>query len=323
MPRVSVIITCFNHEKYISESINSVLEQTYQDFEIIVINDGSTDNSSEVIRKIYEANKNIIRFIDHKINIQPRFSGNEGIELAKGDFIAWNDGDDVWYPSKLEKQMKLFEMHSDKSVGLVYCYGNNINENSLRRRDEIQAVKPSKNVFSQLFMGAFFFKNSQLVRREVYDKVGLHNEEYRFLCADYELMLRIAAAGYKFDLVPEILAGHRIHDRNGTINRSVAQLKTKEMLSKIAQRYERLILEGGIDVPRRLAICDLAAARYNFIKGNTKECRSQLWQVLKVSPSMILSKKSTFALLLLSIFPYIVYSKLKLIKPFNKLFIAY
>ena len=184
MPKVSVIMSCYNHEKYIAEAINSVLTQTFQDFEIILINDGSTDNSSSIIQKIYELNKDKMIFIDHKINQRPRFSGSEGIGLASGEFIAWNDGDDIWYPTKLEKQMNLYQLDTEKSLGLVYCYGENIIVSKKRYRNKISAIAPQDDIFKQLFNSAFFLKISQVVRKEVYECVGLGNEKYPY-CADW------------------------------------------------------------------------------------------------------------------------------------------
>ena len=321
MPKVSVIISAFNHEKYIADSINSVLNQTYKNFEIIVINDGSTDNTSIIIGEIANENKDKITFIDHKVNQRPKLSGNEGISLAKGQFIAFNDGDDIWYPTKLEKQMQMFEHDILQKIGLVYCYGKNINENSSRFRSEIEAVDVKEDVFSQLFESAFFFKISMVVRKEVIKAVGLMDERYPY-CCDYGLMIRIAAEGFQFDRVPEVLVGHRIHDANETADIVTAQLNTKDMLQDIAIRYNDLIISKNINIQQRLSVCDLRIARHYFAKGENKLCREYILKILKLSPSLFFSDRLLFPITFLSLMPKSIRNIFKHVKPFNKLFLA-
>ena len=184
MNQVSVIISAFNHEKYIAQSINSVLNQTYQDFEIIVINDGSSDKTEQIIQDISDQNKDKITFINHSVNQRPNLSGNQGVLMAKGNYIAWNDGDDIWYPTKLEKQMKIFSEDHEKKIGIVYCFGENIIEVSKRFRARINAVNLEKDIFKQLFRGAFFFKISMVGRKEIHDRIGKFDTRYPY-CTDY------------------------------------------------------------------------------------------------------------------------------------------
>src|ERR1700752_3699749 len=97
---VSIIIPCYNAEKYIDRSIESILNQTYKDFEIIIINDGSTDNSEEVIKK-YLTLDNRVKYLK-QVNQGVSATRNKGIELAKGEILAFLDSDDVWEPENLE-----------------------------------------------------------------------------------------------------------------------------------------------------------------------------------------------------------------------------
>ena len=107
-PRVSVIIGVYNHAKYLAESINSVLNQTYKDFELIIINDASPDNSKEIIKEIIKKNPGKITFIDNKINSKKNgtFSSNQGVDAARGEFIAWNDDDDICIRPSLKSKCK-------------------------------------------------------------------------------------------------------------------------------------------------------------------------------------------------------------------------
>ena len=321
MPKVSVIISAFNHEEYIADSINSVLNQTYQDFETIVINDGSSDKTEEIIQDIVNQNIDKITFINHSFNQRPKLSGNQGVALAKGEYIAWNDGDDIWYPTKLEKQIKLFDQDKKREIGIIYTYGRNIVESSKRRRGEFWSIATSMDVFKQLFASAFFFKISMVVRKSVYTKVGIINEKYPY-CADYEFMLRVAAAGYNFDYVPEVLVGHRIHDSNETADIVTAQLNTKDMLQDVANRYNKLIILKNINVQQRLSVCDLRIARHYFAKGENKLCREYILKILKLSPSLFFSDRGLLPITILSLMPKSIRNTFKHIKPFNKLFLA-
>jgi len=320
-PRVSVIIGVYNHAKYLAESINSVLNQTYKDFELIIINDASPDNSKEIIKEIIKKNPGKITFIDNKINSKKNgtFSSNQGVDAARGEFIAWNDDDDIWYPTKLEKQMQIFEQDYQKRIGLVYCYGRNINENPNRKRSEVEAVDLENDVFKQMFKSSFFFKHSMLVRKSVYDRLGMHDAKYPF-CIDYEYMLRIAAEGFGFDRVPEILVAHRIHYSNDTLNRAEAQKNTKEMLIDISIKYKDLIKSKGIDVQQRLTVCDLQIAKYYVATGNRLGARKILFPILFKYPNFVLKSKSNIAYLLLSFMPRFVIHFIKKLKRSNRLF---
>src|SRR5438477_3130042 len=112
-PRVSVVIPNYNYAHFVGDAIDSVLAQTFADFEIIVVNNGSTDSSLEVLQR-YEDR---IRLFDQD-NRGQAGARNRGIEESQGELIAFLDADDVWEPNKLEKQIPLFD---DPSVGLVYC----------------------------------------------------------------------------------------------------------------------------------------------------------------------------------------------------------
>ena len=248
-------------------------------------------------------------------------SGNEGISLAKGDYIAWNDGDDIWYPTKLEKQMKILSKDINQEIGIVYTYGKNINENPFRNRAEVWANNVEVDLFKQLYRGAFFFKISMVVRKSVYDNIGIINEKYPY-CADYEFMLRVAAAGYKFDCVPEVLVGHRIHDANETQDRVKSNKNTREMLIDISERYKELIKSKNIDVVKRLAICDLQSAQHYFIDGQIAECRKLMFSIIKTRYKLIIFNKRYLAYILLCCSPAKLSKLLRNVRPFNRLFLA-
>jgi len=312
-PKVSVIITAYNHEKYIFESISSVLNQSFQDFEIIVINDGSNDKTASVINDIVSEYPEKILFINNDKNIRPKFSCNQGISAARGKFIAWNDGDDLWLPEKLEKQMKIFDMDHNNETHIVYSLGENIIENSKRIRNKFEGKLVEKNFFKEMFSSSFFLKNSMIVRKEVYENLGFLNEKYQ-LCGDYEYMIRMAASGYKFKLVNEVLALHRIHENNETTNRSIAINNTKIMLMDVSKNYPNLIKKYKINVNDRLSVCDYQIARFFFAKKSYSKAKQICLEILKNNLGFLIRNKTFFYFFILCFLPEIIHHPLKNIR---------
>ena len=115
-PKVSVIIPAYNHERYVGEAIRSVLDQTYREFELIIINDGSTDSTETEILRF---NDDRIRYYSQE-NRGLSATLNRGIELARGEFFNFLPSDDVFYPEKLEVQLRVFEGNPD--LGVVFSY---------------------------------------------------------------------------------------------------------------------------------------------------------------------------------------------------------
>ena len=107
-PTVSIIIPTYNRAHLIGRAIQSVLNQTYQNFEIIVVDDGSTDNTEEMIKEFQKHDKRI-KYIRHEKNRGGAAARNTGIKVARGEYIAFQDSDDEWLPEKLEKQMDVFQ----------------------------------------------------------------------------------------------------------------------------------------------------------------------------------------------------------------------
>ena len=125
MPTVSIIIPTYNREQLLGRAIKSVLAQTYQDFELIIVDDGSTDNTERLVKSF---NSEKTRYIRHRKNKGPAAARNTGIRSAKGDYIAFQDSDDEWMPEKLEKQMRAFTT-APPEVGVVYTsYYSTINK---------------------------------------------------------------------------------------------------------------------------------------------------------------------------------------------------
>jgi len=184
MPTVSVIISTYKRANLVSQAIESVLAQTYTDYEIIVVNDGSPDNTKEVLDQFEDQITAI-----HQENKGVAAARNAGIKAAKGKYIAFLDDDDLWLPNKLEKQVACLE--SNANIGLVYSDMFCFNEKGVFP-DTWAKTNPTPPVQQCwiLFVRNFIPTPSVVVRRECLDKVGLFDETLA-TCEDYDLWLRL------------------------------------------------------------------------------------------------------------------------------------
>lgn len=226
VPKTSVVITCYNYGQYIRAAIESVLDQTWQDFEIIVIDDGSTDDTPQVMAEYNGHEK--IRYLRQENQGQPK-AKNRGIAESRGEFVAFLDADDVWLPEKLALQLQLF---NEPAVGVGYTRrywidpdGQVIqgNERTLRRG----------TILNYIFIDNFICFSSSMVRRELLDTIGGFDETLP-MGIDYDLWIRLAAK-CKFDFVDQPLikyrTGHANLSRNVTRRYQCAQLIMNKALN--------------------------------------------------------------------------------------------
>ncbi|MBD3184760.1 glycosyltransferase [Candidatus Poribacteria bacterium] len=201
--RVSVIIPTYNRPRWLPETIESVLNQTYSDVELIVVNDGSTDNTEEVI----ESYRDKIRYI-YKQNGGPGSAVNRGIEESTGEYIARVDDDDLFMPEKVEIQVGVFQENPD--VGLV-ASGHHIidTEGNILHTKSVPDFSKHGGLITML-RHCIFSQPTVMVRKECYDKVGLYKNTY---AQDYDMWIRIARC-YPMKAIDKPLAMYRRHDEN-------------------------------------------------------------------------------------------------------------
>ncbi|MBD2387134.1 glycosyltransferase family 2 protein [Cylindrospermum sp. FACHB-282] len=187
MPTVSVIIPTYQRGHIVSQAINSVLAQTYSDYEIIVINDGSQDNTSQVLAQFSDHHR--ITAI-HQANQGLSAARNAGIRSAKGKYIAFLDDDDLWEPQKLEKQISVLE--ANPGIGLIYSDSLFFSDKRGLFPGSYNTAFPTPNlqVLWTLFRYNYIPVLTVIVRRDCLDKVGLFDETLR-CCEDYDLWLRV------------------------------------------------------------------------------------------------------------------------------------
>jgi len=215
LPLVSVIIPAYNAEDFIGRTLKSVLSQTYKNIEVLVVDDGSLDRTTEIIEPFAEKDHRVILL--KQLNAGVAAARNLAIEKSKGEYIAPIDADDIWYPQKLEKQVQCM-LEADQSVGLVYAWSayidtedNIIGEYTsfhyLNMRSIEGYVHPAMIQMNLIGNGSV-----PLIRRSCFDKIGFYNcklkEQNAQGCEDWDIYLRIAEV-YEFRVVPEFLIGYR------------------------------------------------------------------------------------------------------------------
>jgi glycosyltransferase involved in cell wall biosynthesis len=209
MPSISIIIPAFNAASYIAETLNSVLAQTFADLEVIVVDDGSSDHTAKIVEQIARTDKRVILL--SQLNAGVAAARNAGIKVAQGEWLAFLDADDIWYPEKLDRQLQCFQQ-SDSSVGLVYCWSALIQETSDLTGGYI-AFDFRGNVCPALtYLNFIGNASAPLIRRSVIDAVGGFDSTLRAQqaqgCEDWDFYMRIAER-YTFEVVPEFLVGYR------------------------------------------------------------------------------------------------------------------
>ena len=205
--KVSVIIPTYNRADLLTMTVDSVLAQTYKNYEIIIVDDGSTDHTKEIIKPYLS--KSNIRYI-YQENRKQAAARNNGIRNSAGEFISFLDSDDLWRPEKLELQVKVLEEHPE--VGLVYS--NQSLMLDVSSEDQIRyspGVLKSGDIFKDLLRRKFYCSTSSLlVRKSVLDDVGSFDESLRNSLEDWELTLRISKK-YKTFCVDKPLFRRRLH----------------------------------------------------------------------------------------------------------------
>lgn len=201
-PKVSVIIPNFNYAHFLSEAIESVLQQSFQDFEVIVVDNFSTDSSESVVASF---NDKRIRFVPYANSGSIARARNRGIELAQGDFIAFLDSDDKWDQTKLEFQLKWTHENSVSYHPLRFFGTKNWGKTS-----SWQVARPALE--SLISGGNPVATSSVMLDRKLLNSIGTFPEDQTlFAVEDFCLWLTLAAKGVHFVLIPKVLGGYRIH----------------------------------------------------------------------------------------------------------------
>lgn len=204
-PLVSVIIPTHNHAHFITEAIQSVFNQSYRNYEVIVIDDGSMDNTREVVARFSED----VRYI-RQGNRGLSSARNRGIEVANGDYIALLDADDTWLPGFLSTVVERLE--SEPELGAVYTGFFFVNTEGELLPQRSTSTVPDNQLYDRLLDGEFFVPAAVVARRLCFECVGLFDEALRG-SEDWDMWLRVARE-FPFAGISEPLVNYRIHGKN-------------------------------------------------------------------------------------------------------------
>lgn len=224
-PCVSVIVTTFNRSKLLLETLESILSQTFNGFELIVVDNMSVDDTEELVMGIQDSR---IRYFKNPNNGIIAVNRNYGIEQAKGRYIAFCDDDDLWFPDKLKLQVDLLE--NSPSVALCYTNAESFVANKVISNKMVRRVV-HKYHFLQLLRGNFIPNSSVLIRRDVFLKLGRLSENVT-LREDYEMWLRVSNC-YSIIGIDESLISYRVHSGNVGANRASETLRAIRTVKSI------------------------------------------------------------------------------------------
>ncbi|MEM6752982.1 MAG: glycosyltransferase [Cyanobacteria bacterium P01_C01_bin.38] len=294
MPQISVVVPAYNSQNTISETITSVLQQTFSDFELIVINDGSTDGTLEILSGVKDARLKVYSYPNGGLPT----ARNRGILRARGEFISFIDADDLWTPDKLELQLQALQKNPQAGVAYSWtiCMGNNGKSFHPGVSESFQG-----NVYHNLLIGNFIASGSNvLIRKQAIESVGYFDESLKS-CEDWDYWLRLAP---KWDFV--VVAKPQI----------IYRLSSGAMSSKldVMEKYQTLVLNKAFEsAPSQLQylknrgfayiylfMTRLCLSRASDVKV-VEQASQKLWKAIRFSPRILLSKEAQLLLMKLII----------------------
>jgi len=222
-PKISVVMSVYNGEEFLQESVESILNQTFTDFEFIIINDGSTDSTPKILEEYAARDKRIVLIQQENMGLTR--SLNKGIKVARGKFIARHDADDISFINRLEKLYFIARQTGSDIVGSqAYSYINNkfkINP----KTEYLENISLSRLKFGNIFVhGTLFFK-SKLLKQYMYD------EEFRY-AQDYELVTRLLKSNKSIYIINDVLYFLRISDESISNIKKDKQIRCAKLICK-------------------------------------------------------------------------------------------
>jgi glycosyltransferase involved in cell wall biosynthesis len=243
--QIDVVIPAFNAEKYIKKTLDSVVLQGNLVHSIIVVNDGSNDQTEQVINSFIQEHSDLNVKVIFQKNAGLANARNSGIKLSlatsKASYIALLDADDVWLEEKLAKQLKVFETNHESNLGVVYCGYELINTNGALIDNHKGIIAPSLrgHIYSSLLNGNFISGSgsSVLIKSGVFKEIGFFDEQLR-ASEDWDMWIRIAQK-FHFDYVKDVLVQIRVHAEN--MQKDFSRMLSSElaMLNKFARQGTR------------------------------------------------------------------------------------
>ena len=270
-PAVSVMINCYNGEKYLNDAIDSVYTQTFKDWEIIFWDNASTDSSAEIAKR-YD---NKLKYFRGENTVPLYAARNYALKKSRGKYIAILDCDDLWVPTKLEEQ--ILHLERDDAIGLVHSDAFMFNEKGKEKR-HFETVTPYRgDIFTKLLLCNFICTPTVIIRKDVFDSLDMWFDGRITMVGDYDAYLRISYR-WKVDFVDKPLARYRVHSGSST-HKDGRKIESGELdllienLSKAVNEFEKNYPEGIMSLRK---MRDLQLSLLDWENGNKSKARKRL-----------------------------------------------
>ena len=265
--KFSVVIPLYNGAKFIEATLDSVLAQTYKDYEIILVNDGSPDNVEDVVKEYISEHKEVSFMYKKQENRGLGGARNTAIRQATGEIIAILDQDDIWYSDKLER---IVEMYKRNTAIDIICHSQNIRSSGritrVFRPEPIKDDTYRQMLFANRFADNIFSTSAVVFKKAIIDKIGSFSQDRTNMhfVEDYDLWLRMAQAGYGFYSSDEILGECSKHDSN--FSKELDTMLNGELwvLKKHYKDFKAKSLRDWYLMRRRLAMVYFRISRKHF-----------------------------------------------------------
>jgi glycosyltransferase involved in cell wall biosynthesis len=277
MPEVSIIIATYNRGPLLEEALDSVLSQTYVDYEIIVVDDGSTDDTSERLLKYSDK----IKIVNLEHTGKPSIARNAGLAVASGRLLAFLDSDDLWAPTKLERQVRFLQ--ANPFFIMCYCDANFLSEDGRLLYTQSQRERlRSGRVFGHLLLGNFIPLPTVVVRRDVVQDVGGF-EEWLTISEDWHLWVKVAAKG-RVGLIEEPLCQIRVLSQGITSDRMFLFEEAVKAINDLESRFSGTSGMNRLYARRGKAKMLSMLGRNYLFSGETAEARRLFSEALTSFP---------------------------------------
>jgi glycosyltransferase involved in cell wall biosynthesis len=264
MPKVSVVIPTYNRERLIARAVESVLAQTFKDYEIILIDDGSTDQTKEILRSF----EGRIRYI-YQTNAGISGARNRGIQESSGEYIAFLDSDDTWLPEKLAEQVRILDTRPE--IGIVYARMPIINEAGKQIGLKPQA-ESGKNFDELIRLWGDLPTSTVMVRKACFEKAGLFDTTLPPM-EDIDMWIRISRFYGLYEIEGKTLALYHYHDDQITKKRAKAYEALIKLYKKILRNYKNIPV--GL-MHKRIATEQYVLSRLYYNEGFLKNSLKNL-----------------------------------------------
>jgi glycosyltransferase involved in cell wall biosynthesis len=287
LPYVTIVVPAYNQEKYLDETIQSILHQDYKQIELIVIDDGSQDNTKKILQKY-----NHQFYYASQANIGQANTLNKGWNIARGEILSYLSADDLIMPNAVSTAVQY--LNEDPNIVLTYCDFNLIDPNSKTIRKvsapEFDYLEMVKRLICQPGPGVFF-------RKRAFDLTGGWNPEFRQM-PDYDYWLRLGLNG-PFKRIPQILASFRVHDQSMTFSKGDRTMANEpvRILETYYRSHKNLPRQVVEVYPKAMSNAHLISAQLHLKAGRWRDTLAAIMKAAQYSKTTVMSTRSLHILI--------------------------